>query len=131
MKHYPTQQLDHRPASFWQQCVLLLLLNSLALIAWADFRQTTISGNSGFVAELNQVTLANHRDHFRSLLNIKNLAAPNSSDGNSEQHWLVYSTVLDLAIAALLHTAVLHYLTLSIIADIKYHSPLTRAPPRQ
>ena len=131
MKHYLTQPLDQRPASFWKLCVLLLLLNSLAFIGWADFRQVTISGNSGFDAKFNQVSLTNHRDYFRSLLDIKNLPAPNSSDGDSEQHWLVRSTLLNLPVVALIHAADLHYLMLLIIDDIKYHLPLTHAPPRQ
>ena len=125
MKNHSTQQLDHRPASFWQLCVLLLSLNSLAYIGWVDFRQST---NSGFVAEFNRLALANDRDHFRSLLDIKNLPTPNSSDDDPEQHWLVHSTVLNHPVAALLNAA---NLTLFIIDDVKYHLPLTRAPPRQ
>jgi len=131
MKHYPLQQLDQRPASYWQLCVLLLLLNSLTFTGWVDFRHTTISGNSSFVNKFNQVNLANHRDHFRSLLDIKKLPTPNSSDGDSEQHWLIHSTVLHLAVAVLLHIADLHYLTLFIIDDIKCSLPPTRAPPHQ
>jgi hypothetical protein len=130
MKHLQTQQLDQRPANFWQLCVLLLLLNSLAFAGWVDFRQATVSTNSGFVAEFNQLTLANHRDHFRSLLDIKNLASPISGDGDNELHWLNYSTEFNFTAAALLHAVDLHYLALLIIRDGKYHLPINRAPPR-
>lgn len=71
MKHSHAQQFDQRPANFWQLCVLLLLLNSLAFTSWIDFRQANLSGDSGFIADFNQLTLANHRDHFRSLLDVK------------------------------------------------------------
>ena len=128
MKHYPTQQSDQRPASFWKLCVLLLLLNSLVFIGWGDFRQATISGHSGLDAKFNQVSIANHRDHFRSLLDIKNPPTPSGSDGDSEQHSLVRSAVLTLPVVALIHTADLHYLTFFIIDDIKYHLPFTIYP---
>lgn len=131
MKHPQTQQLDQRPANFWQLCVLLFLLNSLAFAGWVDFRQATVSTNSGFVAEFNQLTLANHRDHFRSLLDIKNLASPISGDGDNEQHWLNYSSEFNFPAAALLHAVDLHYLALLIFSDDKYHLPLNRAPPYQ
>lgn len=125
MKHYPTQPFDQRPASFWKLCVLLLLLSG-----WGDFRQSTTAVNAGFAAEFNQVTLANHRDHYRSLLDINNLPTPYSSDGDSESYWLIHSTVLNIPVLALIHATDLYYLTY-LIGDIKYHLPLTRAPPRQ
>ncbi|WP_439503370.1 hypothetical protein [Methylophaga sp.] len=131
MKHLHTQQLDQHPANFWQLFVLLFLLNSLAFAGWVDFRQVTVSAHSGFVAEFDQLTLANQRDHFRSLLDIENLATPSVDDGDNEQHWLVYSSVLILPAAALLLAEDLYYLTLLIISDGKYHLPLNRAPPHQ
>ena len=131
MEHYSTQQLDQPPASFWQLCVLLLLLNSLAFTGWIDLREVKTSGKSGFIAEFNQVTLANLRDNYRSLLDIKNLTEPKSSDGDSEQHWLVYSDILNFNFAALINVVNLHYLTFFIMEDIKYHLHPTRAPPHQ
>jgi len=131
MKHLHTQQLDQQPVSYWRLCVLLLLLNSLAFTGWVDFRQATVSGNSAFIAEFNQLTLANHRDHFRSLLDIKNLAAPNAGDGDTEQPWLDNSTALQLPAAALLLAVDLHYLTVLILSHGKYHLPLNRAPPHK
>lgn len=128
MRHLQTQQLDQRPANFWQLCVLLLLLNSLAFAGWVDFRQATVSSNSGFVAEFNQLTLANHRDHFRSLLDIKNLASSSSGESDNEPHWLAYFNLLSLPVAVL-GTDDLRYLTLLIFSDAKYHLPRTRAPP--
>lgn len=129
MKQTHTQQIDQRPASFWQLCILFLLLQSLAFTSWIDFRQATLSANSGFVAEFNQLTLASHRDHFRSLLNIKNLAGPNLFDGDNENHWLVFSSLLSVPVAMLLQPADLAYLTLLIPGDDKYQLPLNRAPP--
>lgn len=131
MKDLQTQQPDQHSANFWQLCVLLLLLQSLAFAGWVDFRQVTVSTHSGFVAEFDQLTFANQRDHFRSLLDIENLAAPSVNDGDNEQHWLVYSTVLLLPAAALLHAENLYYLTLLFVRDGKYHLPLNRAPPHQ
>ncbi len=131
MKHPHTQQFDQRPANFWQLCVLLLLLNSLAFTSWIDFRQTNLSGDSGFVADFNQLTLANHRDHFRSLLDLKNLSVPNTFDGDNEHHWLVFSSLLSLPVAILLQTDDLAYLTLLILSDHKYQIPLNRAPPNK
>lgn len=131
MKHLHTQQLDQRPANFWQLCVLLLLLNSLAFTSWIDFRQASLSRDSGFVADFNQLTLANNRDHFRSLLDLKNLPAPNTFDGDNEHHWLVFSCLLSLPVAILLQTDALGYLTLLIPSNAKYHLPLNRAPPSQ
>ncbi|WP_296592285.1 hypothetical protein [Methylophaga sp.] len=129
MKHPHTQQFDQRPANFWQLCVLLLLLNSLAFTSWIDFRQANLSGDSGFVADFNQLTLASHRDYFRSLLDLKNPPAPNTFDGDNEHHWLVFSSLLSLPVAILLQTDTLGYLTLLIISNAKYHLPLNRAPP--
>jgi len=131
MKDSLTQQPEQHAIAFWRQCVLLLLLNSLAFIGWAESRQATISGNSDLVAQFNQVTFGNHRDNFGSSLVIKNLSNPIGSDGDSEPSWLAFSAILNLPVAALLQTVNLHYLTLSIIDDIKYHLPTTRAPPRQ
>tara|TARA_R110002111_G_scaffold44689_7_gene81329 strand:+ start:112 stop:498 length:387 start_codon:yes stop_codon:yes gene_type:complete len=128
MTHYSTQQPEHRSASFWQLSVLVLLLNSLAFIGWADFRQIT---NSGFVAEFNELALANHRDSFRSSLDTQKQLIPNSSNGDSEQHWLIHSTTLNHPVATLILVANRYYLTLLISNDIKYHLPLTRAPPHQ
>lgn len=130
MNQSQSQQLDQQPVSYWQLCILFFLLNSLAFTGWVDFRQATVSGNSNFVAEFNQLTLANHRDHFRSLLDIKNLAAPNASDGDTEQHWFLHSTALQLPAAALLLAVDLHYLTVLILSHGKYQLPLNRAPPR-
>lgn len=129
MKHLQTHQLDQRPANFWQLCVLLFLLNSLAFVGWVDFRQATVSSNSGFVAEFNQLTLATHRDHFRSLLDIKNLAAPISGDGDNEQHWLNYSSKYNFPAPVLLHVGDLYYLALLIFSNDNYRLPLNRAPP--
>ncbi|MBL1458183.1 MAG: hypothetical protein COA34_010060 [Methylophaga sp.] len=129
MKHPHIQQFDQRPANFWQLCVLLLLLNSLAFTSWIDFRQANLSGDSGFVADFNQLTLANHRDHFRSLLDLKNLPAPNTFDGDNEHHWLVFSSLLFLPVSILLQTDALGYLTLLIPSNAKFYLPLNRAPP--
>ncbi len=129
MKHPHAQQFDQRPANFWQLCVLLLLLNSLAFNSWIDFRQANLSGDSGFIADFNQLTLANHRDHFRSLLDLKNLPAPNTFDGDNEHHWLVFSSLLSLPVAILLQTDALGYLTLLIPSNAKYYLPPNRAPP--
>lgn len=129
MKHPHAQQFDQRPANLWQLCVLLLLLNSLAFTSWIDFRQANLSGDSGFVADFNQLTLASHRDHFRSLLDLKNLPAPNAFDGDNEHHWLVFSSLLSLPVAILLQTDALGYLTLLIPSNAKYYLPLNRAPP--
>ena len=129
MKHPHAQQFDQRPANFWQLFVLLLLLNSLAFTSWIDFRQANLSGDSGFVADFNQLTLANHRDHFRSLLDLKNLPAPNTFDGDNEHHWLVFSSLLYIPVAILLQTDALGYLTLLIPSNAKYYLPLNRAPP--
>lgn len=129
MKHFQTQQLDQRPANFWQLCVFLLLLNSLAFTSWIDFRQASQPCDSGFVADFNQLTLANHREHFRSLLDLKNLPAPNTYDGDNEHHWFVFSSLLSLPVAILLQTDALGYLTLLIPSNAKYHLPLNRAPP--
>jgi len=131
MNQYPTQQLDQRPDSFWQLCLLLLLLNSQAFTGWLDYRQLKTSVNSDFIAEFNHTTLANLGDNYRTLLNIKNLTVPKSSDGDSEQHWLAHFNVLNLPFSALIDVENLHYLALFILDDVKYHLQPTRAPPHQ
>lgn len=125
-----TEPFEQYRAKLWQLCVLFLVLNSLAFSSWVDFRQSCFSDHSGFVAEYSQLTLANHRDNFRSLLDIENLATSNTlSDGDGEHHWLVFSSLLSLPVAILLQTDALGYLTLLILSNAKYHLPLNRAPP--
>lgn len=126
MDQYQPQQTNQHLLTFWQSCVLCLLLGSLAFVNWEDSRLPLDSANSALVAEFEQLTLANHhRDHFRS-----GLQPADSGESGHDTDQCAYLALLQITASTLIDTVAGYSLPVLAASNAKYTLPLNRAPPR-
>lgn len=126
MDQYQPQQTNQRLLTFWQSCVLCLLLGSLAFVNWDAPRQISDPTNSALIVEFEQLTLANyHRDYFRS----ERKSADGGGNGGDDADHYAYISLLQVTVSTLFNTVADHSLPVLAANSLKYTLPLNRAPP--